>query len=72
MSLNQGTMSYMQVNHGGFNFGMSQQVFDSNDIQSIFNQMCSVRMTKGRTVTLLVMPAVLTASRITQAIAFEE
>jgi len=38
---------YMQILHRGLNAGMTQQLFDRNDIKTIFQQMGSECMTES-------------------------
>ena len=47
MRLNKRTLRHVKIHHGGFNLGMPQQIFDCNDVQSVFNQMRGIGMTKG-------------------------
>jgi len=44
--LDQVALCHVQVDHGGGDVGMTKQLFERNDVDALFEQMCGVRMSE--------------------------
>jgi hypothetical protein len=44
--LNQWTLGYMKVDHGGGYLSMAKQFFEGYDIEALFKQMCGIGMSQ--------------------------